>query len=373
MVNQSIKCKSLILTIFIVLSVSNLSCSDSTKTEEWLLGPFVKQDSVNPCLTPDEESTFKCPIRNKMIHWEEKDVFNAAAVVRDGKIYLLYRAEDTIGKHAGTSRIGIAESTDGLNFTTYPEPVLYPDNDFMKKYEWEGGCEDPRIVEDERGIYYMTYTAWNGELARLCVGTSSDLKQWNKHGLVFDKAGNGKYRDRWSKSGSIICELKGNRLVAKKIDGKYWMYWGESDIYIATSDDLINWEPLEDENGELVYLISTRRNKFDSQLVEPGPPALLTEEGIVFIYNSKNSALYGDKSLPHGTYAAGQVLIDRNDPTKLIDRTENYFFKPERSYEMTGQVNNVCFLEGLVFFQGTWYLYYGTADSKIAVAVYKVE
>jgi predicted GH43/DUF377 family glycosyl hydrolase len=72
-----------------------------------------------------------------------------------------------------------------------------------------------------------------------------------------------------------------------------------------------------------------------------------------------------DKS---GAYCAGQALFDVNDPTTLVDRTDDYFMKPDKPYEITGQVNQVCFIEGMVPFKGNWYLYYGTADSKIAVA-----
>ena len=67
-------------------------------------------------------------------------------------------------------------------------------------------------------------------------------------------------------------------------------------------------------------------------------------------------------------YAAGQVLCDPNDPTAVLRRSRDYFLKPEREYEITGQIGNVCFLEGLVHFKRRWLLYYGTADSKIAVA-----
>jgi predicted GH43/DUF377 family glycosyl hydrolase len=112
-----------------------------------------------------------------------------------------------------------------------------------------------------------------------------------------------------------------------------------------------------------------RKGKFDSQLVEPGPPAILTEKGIVFIYNSRNSPEYGDPALPAGTYSAGQILADKNDPFNIIDRCEKNFFTPDKPYEITGQVNNVCFLEGLVYFKDKWFLYYGTADEQIAVAV----
>jgi predicted GH43/DUF377 family glycosyl hydrolase len=90
------------------------------------------------------------------VKWEGKDVFNPAAVVKDDKVYMLYRAEDFVGKHKGTSRLGLAISEDGLHFNRLPEPVFYPDNDKMKEFEWEGGCEDPRIVEDEN-IYRMEW------------------------------------------------------------------------------------------------------------------------------------------------------------------------------------------------------------------------
>ena len=336
----------------------------------WTLGPFERIDSANPCLAPRADTTFYCPLRKASVRWEEKDVFNPAAVVRNGKVYLLYRAEDTVGRFAGTSRIGLAESADGLSFQRRPEPVLYPDNDFMQRYEWEGGCEDPRIVEDEAGTYYLTYTAYDGRLARLCVAVSSDLLHWEKQGLAFAKSAKGRYVDVWSKSGSIVCQRQGERLVAARINGCYWMYWGESDIYLATSDNLIDWDPLpySPDSPAVRYTFSTRKNCFDSLLVEPGPPALLTEQGVLFIYNSKNSRQFGDPDLPEGTYAAGQVLLDRRDPSAVLRRTEGYFFKPEKPYEITGQVGNVCFLEGLVPFKGQWLLYYGTADSKIAVA-----
>ena len=147
------------------------------------------------------------------------------------------------------------------------------------------------------------------------------------------------------------------------------MYWGDTNIYLATSDNLVDWHPLEDSTGNLKPIIRPRPGKFDSQLVESGPPAILGDNGILLIYNSENSPEIGDKSIPSGTYSAGQVLFDKNDPGKILHRLENHFFTPVKPYEITGQVNNVCFLEALVKFKGKYFLYYGTADSKIAVAV----
>ena len=368
--------------LIVVILVS--SCKTENLSEsDWVMTPFVKMDEVNPVLNPNNTSVFFCPVRKDTVNWEEKDVFNPAAVVKDGKVYLLYRAEDTVGKFAGTSRIGMAVSSDGLHFKTQAQPVFYPDNDDQMEYEWEGGCEDPRIVEDENGTYYMTYTAYNGDKARLFIATSSDLINWTKHGSIFRKTEGGKFVAIWSKAGSIIAKPIGNKLIAAKINGKYWMYFGESNIYIATSDNLIDWTPMpETDDSKKQYdemrgheafkiIFAPREGKFDSELVEPGPPAILTDKGIMFIYNSKNHNVTGDTNLAGGTYSAGQVLLDPLDPTKVIARTENNFFRPEKPYEINGQVNSVSFLEGLVHFNGTWFLYYGTADSKIAVATYK--
>ncbi|HEX9957646.1 MAG TPA: glycosidase, partial [Fibrella sp.] len=112
--------------------------AQSAPEKPWMFGPFQKQNAVNPILVAQANTTFFCPIRQETVRWEEKDVFNPAAIVRNGKVYMLYRAEDTVGKFAGTSRLGLAVSTDGIHFMRRPAPVFFPDNDAMKQYEWEG-------------------------------------------------------------------------------------------------------------------------------------------------------------------------------------------------------------------------------------------
>jgi beta-1,2-mannosidase len=347
------------------------SCSQSGSDETWAMTPFLKVDEANPILEPIPNSYFTCPVRNKLTHWEQKDVFNPAAVVRDGKVYLLYRAEDTVGRYAGTSRIGLAVSTDGLHFARKPQPVLFPQHDEFTGYEWEGGCEDPRIVEDEQGMYYMTYSAYDGDKSRLMIATSKNLINWTKRGPAFQKTDGGNYVDRWTKSGSIVTRMVNDKLIATRINDKYWMYFGDTDIYAATSDNLIDWTPLTQiDSDDFNPVFSPRQGLFDSDLVEPGPPAILTKDGILLLYNSRNRKDNGDPDLPPGTYAAGQILLDPNDPSKVLNRIAKNFFQPSKPYEINGQVNNVCFLEGLVHFQDKWFLYYGTADSKIAVATY---
>jgi predicted GH43/DUF377 family glycosyl hydrolase len=188
---------------------------------------------------------------------------------------------------------------------------------------------------------------------------------WQKHGLAFkDKV----FRNLWSKSGAIVTEQVGEQFIGRKINGKYTMYWGDTHIFMATSDDLIHWNPLTDERGELVTVFGPREGMFDSDLVEPGPQAMIQNDGILLIYNSRNNLTKGDSKLPDGNYAAGQVLLDFQNPSRVIKRSSAHFLSPVKPYEITGQVNNVCFAEGLVYYKNRWLLYYGTADSKIAVA-----
>jgi len=223
------------------------------------------------------------------------------------------------------------------------------------------------VVETEDGRYIMTYTAYDGETARLCVASSPDLQNWEKHGLAFGEADNSDYRDLWSKSGAIICRKEGEKLIAQKINDRYWMYWGDKHLHVATSENLLDWQPLR-QGDSLMQVMSYRPGYFDSDLVEPGPPAIITDDGILLIYNGRNYGPQMNPDIKEGTYSAGQVLLNPENPVEVLARTEEDFFRPEKDYEIFGQVNKVVFLQGLVPFGQKWYLYYGTADSKIAVA-----
>ena len=339
----------------------------------WMIGPFEKPKGVNPILAPNRTATFRTRPEDQPVHWEETATFNPAAVVRNGSVYVLYRAEDATGEQKigyHTSRIGLAESTDGLRFTRRPSPVLYAQNDAQAANESPGGVEDPRIVETEDGRYVMTYTQWNRQVPRLAVATSRDLIAWEKHGPAFAKAAGGKYLRVESKSGAIVSRVVGNRLVATKVNGKYWMYFNVPNVMIATSENLTEWTPLEIEDGRPLAVLSPRAGYFDSWLVEPGPPAILTDRGIVLLYNAGNSEKFGDPSLPARVYTAGQALFDARNPMKLLDRADRPFLRPTEDYERTGQYpEGTTFVEGLVPFNGRWFLYYGSADSRVGVAI----
>ena len=342
--------------------------------QQWMLGPFTKANELNPIILPDQASAFRSTASDSAVHWEATATFNPAAVVKDGKIFVLYRAEDTsgelkIGSH--TSRIGLAQSVDGLRFTRNPTPVLYPDTDAQRLYEWPGGVEDPRVVETDDGGYVLTYTQWNRRLPRLAVATSRDLIHWTKHGPAFAASRDGKYLNMESKSGAILARPRGDHLVATKVNGRYWMYFNVPEVLIATSDNLLDWTPLEDADGKLVKVLTPRPGYFDSWLVEAGPPAILTAQGIVLIYNAGNSGTIGDSAMPARVYTAGQALFDATNPIKLLARTAAPFIQPTEPYERTGQYpEGTTFVEGLVPFHGRWYLYYGSADSRVGVAVW---
>lgn len=303
----------------------------------WLEAPLKK---VGIIMEPDAS-----------LPWKAKAVFNPTTIVKDGKVYMLYRAQDVTGpgQWNGTSSVGLAVSDDGINF----RPAFSPDRPVMsptEPYELPGGCEDPRVVQLENGKYVMTYTAFDGKMARLAIAVSDDLINWEKKGLAFTDeqvlANPVVENSPWTKSGAIVPE---------KINGKYIMYFGESRIFIATSDDGIHWH--HDPKSKPV--LTTRPGRFDQGLVEPGPTPWVDAEGIHMIYN-------GDAP-PHG-YQVGEVVFDKNDPSRIVRRSESPFLKPDQPYELVGQVGNVIFAEGYVRFRGRSIVYYGAADGKIAAA-----
>lgn len=365
-----------ILILFSFSFVAEIYAEIPNEMENWMLGGFIRPKE-NPIITADPNSVFYCPMNKKNVKWEESDTFNPAAVVKDGKMCILYRAEDNsaVGIGSRVSRVALAETTDGVTITKQSAPVLFPADDNNKEYEWPGGCEDPRVAVTEDGTFVIFYTAWNRDVARLCVATSKDLITWEKHGPAFSKAYGGKYLNTWSKAASIVTEIKGDNQFIAKVNGKYFMYWGEYRTHAAVSDNLKDWTPIESNNGSLLVLADVRKGYFDSDLVECGPPAVITDKGILLLYNGKNKTNdERDYRFSPGVYSAGQMLFDLNDPCKLLERTDVPFFRPMEDFEKSGQyTDGTVFIEGLTYYKKKWYLYYGCADSMVGVAIYDPE
>jgi len=284
--------------------------------------------SQEPILSPGIES------------WQSVGTFNPAVVERDGKFVMLYRAQDA----SGTSRLGYAESKDGIHFKRDSDPVLSPE----AEYEKGGGIEDPRLVKIAN-LYYLTYTGYNKKDAQLCLATSEDLMHWERKGVILP-AYKGNWNVGWTKSGAILSE---------KIDGKYWMYFlGTSSdkndqMGLAYSTDLLHWTEATTEP-----VLPRRAGYFDSRVVEPGPPPMFFKNGIVLIYNGADDQL---------VYRVGIAVFDTKDPRKLISRTDGPMFVPEENWEKVGQVPNVVFAEGMVRQGGRYLVYYGGADKYVGV------
>jgi beta-1,2-mannosidase len=278
--------------------------------------------------------------------WESAGTFNPAVIVHDGKIIMLYRAQDA----SGTSRLGYAESEHGIHFARRPEPVLSPETD----YEKDGGVEDPRLVKFG-DTYYLTYTGYNKKDAQLCMATSKDLIHWDRKGVILP-AYKGHWNVGWTKSGAI---------VPRKINGKYWMYFlGTSadkadQAGLASSANLLHWT-----EASKLPVLPTRPGKFDSRVAEPGPPPIITSDGIILIYNGADDKL---------VYRTGIAVFSSADPSKLLWRSDEPVFSPEKDWEKIGQVPNVVFVEGLVKKSGRYLFYYGGADKYVGVAEAKFE
>jgi predicted GH43/DUF377 family glycosyl hydrolase len=293
--------------------------------------PFatLKRLSRTPIVTPSSAAR------------EAAGTFNPAVVEHDGKYVMLYRAHD----HAGTSRLGYAESLDGIHFKRRPQPVLLPETD----YEKDGGVEDPRLVRFG-DMFYLTYTGYNKKDAQLCLAISRDLIHWERKGVILP-AYKGNWNVRWTKSGAIVPE---------KINGKYWMYFlgtasdNTDQTGLATSTDLIRWTEVSK-----TPVLPRRAGHFDERVVDPGPPPILRSQGIVLLYNGADEKL---------VYRTGIAIFDRNDPGKFLSCTEQPIFQPERPWEKVGQVPNVVFVEGMVEQPTRYLLYYGGADKYVGVA-----
>jgi predicted GH43/DUF377 family glycosyl hydrolase len=338
------------------------------------IGPFHRPSNHQPIIRPDRQAVFRDPITHRLVHWQYTHTLNPAAIAWKDKLYVLFRAEDESGHGIGQycSRVGLAVSDDGIHFTERPHPVLFPQPGRWEKYEWPGGCEDPRLVQRDDGEFILTYTMWNHHLARLGVATSRDLVHWTHRGPAFLTADHGRFLNFWSKSGAIVTRRIGNEVHAVKIRGRYWMYWHtRGQIYLASSPDLISWTPALDHRGKLLCVLPKNRpGYFDSWLTEPGPPALLTDQGIVFFYNGMSDGrIHHGPQIPAHRYSAGQALFAADDPAHLLHRPEEPYFWPELPWEKTGQYKaGTTFTEGLAWFKNRWFLFYGGADTVVGMA-----
>lgn len=307
----------------------------------------VKRSEHNPILIPD---------RNH--YWEEFSTFNLCPIKHGREIYGLYRAisaPDTLRNPHQISIIGIGESKDGLHFKNRI-PFIAPAEDWDRF-----GCEDPRVTYFE-GVFYTFYTALSkyppdaGSI-KVAVALSRNLKKIDERHLV------------------TPFNAKAMTLFPERINGKIVVIFSAftdmppAKMVIAEVDKMeelwsnVFWDKWSKNIDE--HVINPKRNSYDH--VEVGAPPIKTKHGWLFIYshiqNYFHSPNNGDR-----IFGIEALLLDLNDPRKIIGQTRGPFLVPEESYELSGYVGNIVFPSGALLNKDTLTIYYGAADTTTCSA-----
>src|SRR3989344_2615034 len=286
----------------------------------------------------------------KNIVWESKAVFNPAAIELEGRIHLLYRAQ----AEENTSVFGYTSSKDGEKFNDRSfDPAYVPRESFeMKKQTGNSGCEDPRLTLINDTIY-MLYTAFDGVSLPRVAATSISVKNF------LDK------NWRWKKPVIISpygIDDKDAFIFPKKVGDNYLVFHRVGlDI---CADPISSLDFTTECVKTITPIVSPRRFMWDSERIGINTPPIESKKGWIVLYHgiSKN----------HHTYRVGAILLDKNDPTKVLARTTMPIFEPETDYEKIGQVPNVVFPCGVIVRDGVVFIYYGAADKVIGLAKIKL-
>jgi len=330
----------------------------------------LKRAKENPIFSP-----------NKDIDWESEAVFNPGAILENNKIYLLYRA---IGEYdTYVSRIGLAISTDGINFERQSKsPIIEPQEDYDK---W--ACEDPRITKVD-DIFYITYVALSVRIreggkptydiihnlnSQTALVTTKDFVNFERHGIItpensdnrdvviFPEKINGKFvilhrPHRW-------CKDWFNNPKSKEIEVNIPIPFEKLPqrpaTWISYSSDLKNWTD---------HKLLIRSSHENDEKTGPGAPPIKTDEGWLLIYHHVKKDDEG-----RIIYTAKAALLDLEDPFKIIAKIPYPILKPEADYEVNGDVNNVVFPTGVFVQDGILSVYYGTADKYCGLATIELQ
>lgn len=321
----------------------------------------------NPIISPNPDND-----------WESLITCNPG-VIHDGeKFIMLYRCAGEDKKHV--IRLGLAESEDGYHFARVSDrPVFSPSEDGP-----DSGCvEDPRIVRFD-DCFYITYayrsyapgrywTFDHDEVFKPVCGANSPVtikENMGNTGLAVTKD----FR-RYRRLGRLTQPDLDDRdviLFPEKVGGSFVMlhrpkqYVGEAygvnqpSIWMKFSDDLLSWETKPSH-----LLITGRKGSWEEKIGGSTPP-IKTEKGWLMLYHGVE---YGGQ----GYYRVGAMLLDLNNPLKVLARTPEPILEPEYDFEMNGIYNGCVFPTGNVLLDGTLYVYYGAADKYVGVATCKVE
>jgi predicted GH43/DUF377 family glycosyl hydrolase len=301
----------------------------------------------NPIIKPKAESA-----------WESKATFNPAAVHEGGKAHIVYRA---IGD-TDTSVLGHASSKDGTHVDERSKKPIFEWKEYSKPEKgeacsvyasplsgWAGGCEDPRITKID-GKLYMTYTAFDGRNPPRVALTSIKAddfanKKWNWEKPVFISAPNESHKN-WV-------------IFPEKIKGKYAI------LHSISPNILIDYFDSLEFDGKThiksYYRSELRKDYWDSLVRGVGPPPIKTEDGWLVFYQAIDN-------YDPGKYKLGAMLLDLNDPTKVLYRSNKPILEPLERYENEGYKSGVAYTCGAVVIDDQLFVYYGGADTYVCVA-----
>ena len=233
------------------------------------------------------------------------------------------------------SHLRIARSKNGIDFEIDKKPAMFPEN-IYERY----GIEDPRITYID-GKYYINYSAVSDVAGiTICLASTTDFVKFIRHGVIF------------------LPDNKNGAIFPEKINGKYYALnrpspvYGSRDIWISESLDLICW-------GNHKRLMGSRKEYWDEAGIGAGAVPFKIKEGWLEIYHGSSKSF---------RYCLGAVLLDINEPRKIISRSEEPLMEPEMDYELKGFFENVVFSCGALYEENKVKIYYGAADTSIAYA-----
>ncbi|MGD8781086.1 MAG: glycoside hydrolase family 130 protein [Ignavibacteria bacterium] len=277
-------------------------------------------------------------ITKEDVPFKVNSIFNAGAVKIDDKYILLCRVEMPVGR----SSLVIAESSDGYSFKISDKLFLTPEDhkDCYDYVEW--GIEDARITPID-GKYYLTYTGFSKYMPVVILTETQDFKSYNILGPI------------------CVPSNKDSALFPGKIGGYYWKIHRPSaenrrDIWMSRSPDLLHW-------GGHKALMEPEAGTWEANKIGSSSNPVKTDDGWLMLYHGVRG--FGITSL----YKLGVVLLDLNEPWKVIGKSKEPILSPDKDYERIGDVGNVVFSNGWIFEDdGSVKIYYSGADMNICLA-----
>ena len=309
--------------------------------------------------------------------FENEGVLNPAVIQEGDTVHVFYRAVRK-GNH---STIGYCRLNGPLEISERKTtPVFMPGADHELQ-----GVEDPRIVKID-DTYFLTYTAYDGANAIGSLATSTDLLNFQRKGIIVPQITHQAFLDITASAHisrkynrfhnlhdahdviqkNILLSDKNLMFFPRKINGKfYFLHRIRPDIQIASVDTIeelnkdywLNYLEHFDE-----HILMAAKYAHEISYIGGGCPPIETKVGWLMIYHGVHDTTEGY------VYSACAALLDLKEPEKELARLPYPLFKPELDWELEGEVNNVVFPTGTAIFGDRLYIYYGAADTCIAVA-----